>query len=672
MHIPPSSLAEMMLPGLLSICAWTLLSAPTEAQISRPSNDTADLLLHRPDAYYQLHIRQFPLPPINLAPLTKPLRRMLRDGFESTFNLTGALATIGANNATRINENTIALISCDESPYSGELKVDDTLRSAITGSSNPNAVILYTTEFGHCNYTSEDLNWPQYTNIFTVTNPLVAREIVTSLDSQKNSSGNCYIVPDMAVSPFKSGGEGGQRNNVAMIILYSITGIITALFLTVIVTGAIRAHLNPDRYGPRNAVGRPRQSRAKGIARAMLETLPIVKFGDPEDGKSPTTKPDIELASNDGDVAHDRSINDARPGRIKSSQTEKLEQQPPQSAKQQQSQQQLQPTQLTADTSTSQADADKEQQQYEGVIGPASPEPKPVNPDQTIEAGTLGCPICTDDFIKGQDVRLLPCQHKFHPECVDPWLINVSGTCPLCRVNLNPQEQNPETENSTATTSATITASTHTAIISPTAPTPTSSTTQRGNHQLRLSSSRRHHGLSSYFTPASGRNVVEPGIENDNLQNRLDTLRRMRNEHQANNMTATGAIEPPSSSTSPSGAGAAAAAAGSAGAARRADEMSRRNRLSARLRDRFRIRTRRYGADGDGDGDGATDVDGNRAGAGAGAGTGANTVTNSSTNASPTVNASVSASPPADTTTATTTTNTTSTTQQTTTNTAPT
>jgi hypothetical protein len=41
------------------------------------------------------------------------------------------------------------------------------------------------------------------------------------------------------------------------------------------------------------------------------------------------------------------------------------------------------------------------------------------------------CSICTEDFKVGEDVRVLPCKHQFHPACIDPWLINVSGTCPL-------------------------------------------------------------------------------------------------------------------------------------------------------------------------------------------------------------------------------------------------
>ncbi|KAK3393512.1 hypothetical protein B0H63DRAFT_458386 [Podospora didyma] len=34
------------------------------------------------------------------------------------------------------------------------------------------------------------------------------------------------------------------------------------------------------------------------------------------------------------------------------------------------------------------------------------------------------------------DVRKLPCRHLFHPICIDPWLLDFSVTCPLCRVDL--------------------------------------------------------------------------------------------------------------------------------------------------------------------------------------------------------------------------------------------
>jgi hypothetical protein len=41
------------------------------------------------------------------------------------------------------------------------------------------------------------------------------------------------------------------------------------------------------------------------------------------------------------------------------------------------------------------------------------------------------CTICEEYFQAGQDVRLLPCKHGFHPACIDPWLLNMSATCPL-------------------------------------------------------------------------------------------------------------------------------------------------------------------------------------------------------------------------------------------------
>jgi hypothetical protein len=89
-------------------------------------------------------------------------------------------------------------------------------------------------------------------------------------------------------------------------------------------------------------------------------------------------------------------------------------------------------------------------EQPEGIA--AAVTPAAVAGASTNEApnqDTLGCTICTEDFEKGQDIRVLPCDHKFHPECVDPWLLNVSGTCPLCRVDLRPTTTN-DSSNSQA------------------------------------------------------------------------------------------------------------------------------------------------------------------------------------------------------------------------------
>nr|XP_043619886.1 RING-H2 finger protein ATL74-like [Erigeron canadensis] len=43
------------------------------------------------------------------------------------------------------------------------------------------------------------------------------------------------------------------------------------------------------------------------------------------------------------------------------------------------------------------------------------------------------CTICLDDFVDGQNVRVLPhCGHEFHVECIDKWFESHSS-CPNCR-----------------------------------------------------------------------------------------------------------------------------------------------------------------------------------------------------------------------------------------------
>ena len=46
------------------------------------------------------------------------------------------------------------------------------------------------------------------------------------------------------------------------------------------------------------------------------------------------------------------------------------------------------------------------------------------------------CCICINDYSTQDQIRKLPCNHHFHAECVDEWLL-MNATCPTCRLNIN-------------------------------------------------------------------------------------------------------------------------------------------------------------------------------------------------------------------------------------------
>ncbi|XP_070690566.1 RING finger protein 215 isoform X2 [Pempheris klunzingeri] len=58
-------------------------------------------------------------------------------------------------------------------------------------------------------------------------------------------------------------------------------------------------------------------------------------------------------------------------------------------------------------------------------------QPKPwCDPSQPGE--TDNCAVCLEPFNNNQCLRVLPCLHEYHRDCVDPWLL-LQHTCPLCK-----------------------------------------------------------------------------------------------------------------------------------------------------------------------------------------------------------------------------------------------
>lgn len=319
--------------------------------------------------------------------------------------LSGEIVDVNPNNQFSIDSGAVALISCDSSDYPGNIDQSTVFRSVVQR--NVTAVLFYSNQADYCEVDGDESG---YKWAFSMKS---RNDTTNVLSAIAGSSAPLYVTiggpevqqgRDGQPSGSNSGSDNNSRDNspqgplgpnpstaVAMIILYTITGVITALFLVIIITGAIRAHRHPERYGPRAIIGRPRQSRARGIGRAILDGIPIVKFGEREEPKPA----DVELGNTASAQGTEPSTGDRSAIGTNLDGTAAVDG-------------------IAAAGATSSANAS------EGD-------------------GNQGCSICTEDFERGQDQRVLPCDHRFHPECIDPWLLNVSGTCPLCRVDLRPQ-----------------------------------------------------------------------------------------------------------------------------------------------------------------------------------------------------------------------------------------
>ncbi|CZT53227.1 uncharacterized protein RSE6_14699 [Rhynchosporium secalis] len=183
-----------------------------------------------------------------------------------------------------------------------------------------------------------------------------------------------------------------------LVIFFAIGAVIAGLvFLSGIISLVQSRRLRRqqawiERYGPRPAIsGRPRQTRAKGLALAVLENIPIVKFGSRPKYPDSSLK-DVELeegyANDDWETA------------------------------------------TIADNSK---DALAKEISVASVVETIQ-DLKMVA--ERVLSNEEECSICISDFVDDEEIRLLPCSHRFHRACIDPWLLNVSGTCPICRYDL--------------------------------------------------------------------------------------------------------------------------------------------------------------------------------------------------------------------------------------------
>lgn len=53
--------------------------------------------------------------------------------------------------------------------------------------------------------------------------------------------------------------------------------------------------------------------------------------------------------------------------------------------------------------------------------------------EDTLKSKYNTCFICLADFESEDTIRKIVCEHIFHKDCIDPWLLKESYKCPVCR-----------------------------------------------------------------------------------------------------------------------------------------------------------------------------------------------------------------------------------------------
>ena len=53
---------------------------------------------------------------------------------------------------------------------------------------------------------------------------------------------------------------------------------------------------------------------------------------------------------------------------------------------------------------------------------------------------TAACAICIEEYQPGDVLYVLPCEHRFHADCIVPWLTERQASCPLCKQDITAED----------------------------------------------------------------------------------------------------------------------------------------------------------------------------------------------------------------------------------------
>lgn len=62
----------------------------------------------------------------------------------------------------------------------------------------------------------------------------------------------------------------------------------------------------------------------------------------------------------------------------------------------------------------------------------SDPSSSPVRSVPSPSSEERKCMVCLEEFKAGDNLRILPCLHRYHRDCIDPWLAR-SRHCPVCK-----------------------------------------------------------------------------------------------------------------------------------------------------------------------------------------------------------------------------------------------